>query len=77
MQLFATLHDVNVMNLNILRQDEILFIMRHDAGNSEIYSLNKFQVRFDKDVMKDYLLGRYGSIPVFSQLDDIKELDGE
>ena len=77
MQLFATLHDVNVMNLNILRQDEILFIMRHDAGNSEIYSLNKFQVRFDKDIMKDYLLGRYGSIPVFSQLDDIKELDGE
>lgn len=77
MQLFATLHDVNVMNLNILRQDEILFIMRHDAGNSEIYSLNKFQVRFDKDIMKDYLLGRYGSIPVFSQLDDIKELNGE
>lgn len=77
MQLFATLHDVNVMNLNILRQDEILFIMRHDTGNSEIYSLNKFQVRFDKDVMKDYLLGRYGSIPVFSQLDDIKELNGE
>ena len=77
MQLFATLHDVNVMNLNILRQDEILFIMRHDTGNSEIYSLNKFQVRFDKDIMKDYLLGRYGSIPVFSQLDDIKELDGE
>ena len=65
-QLIATLHDANVMNLQNLRQDEIWFIERKDDNSSEIYSLNKFKERFDHSVTKDYLLGRYGAIPVFS-----------
>ncbi|MCM1124160.1 MAG: AAA family ATPase [Eubacterium sp.] len=64
-QLIVTLHDSNVMNLNIFRQDEIWFVERKEDHSSEIYSLNKFRERFDHSVAKDYLLGRYGSIPVF------------
>jgi len=64
-QLIVTLHDSNVMNLNIFRQDEIWFVERREDHSSEIYSLNKFKERFDHSVAKDYLLGRYGSIPVF------------
>lgn len=64
-QLIVTLHDSNVMNLNLLRQDEIWFVERKDDHSSELYSLNKFKERFDHSVAKDYLLGRYGSVPNF------------
>lgn len=64
-QLIATLHDATVMDLNMLRQDEIWFVERKHDHSSEIYSLNKFKERFDRTVSKDYLLGRYGSIPCF------------
>lgn len=71
-QLIVTLHDSNVMNLNIFRQDEIWFVERREDHSSEIYSLNKFKERFDHSVAKDYLLGRYGSIPNFG-IDDVDE----
>ena len=73
-QLIATLHDVNVMDLDLVRQDEIWFIYRdEDTGASNMYSLNKFQIRFDKKVIKDYLLGQFGSIPVLGQLEENDE----
>ncbi len=60
--MIVTLHDSNVMNLNIFRQDEIWFMERKEDHRSELYSLNKFKERFDHSVAKDYLLGRYGAI---------------
>ena len=62
-QLIVTLHDINVMNLDLLRQDEIWFTQREINHSSSLFSLNKFKERFDKDVAKEYLLGRYGAIP--------------
>lgn len=64
-QLIVTLHDSNIMNLNLLRQDEIWFVERKADHSSELYSLNKFKERFDRSVAKDYLLGRYGALPNF------------
>ena len=57
------------MDLDLVRQDEIWFVERQEDHSSNIYSLNKFKERFDKRVEKDYLLGRYGAIPIFSKLD--------
>ena len=67
-QLIASVHDSNIMNLDLLRQDEIWFVERSNDHSSRIYSLNRFQERFDKKVAKDYLLGRYGAIPCFTQI---------
>lgn len=64
-QLIATLHDANVMDLNMLLQDEIWFIERKNDHSSEMYSLNRYKEPFDRSVSKDYLLGRYSSIPCF------------
>lgn len=72
-QLIASVHDSNVMDLDILRQDEIWFVERQEDHSTKIFSLNKFQARFDKKVSKDYLLGRYGAIPCFSQIEDLDE----
>ena len=64
-QLVATTHDSNLLDLELLRQDEIWFVERQADHSSKVFSLNKFKERFDKKIDKEYLLGRYGAIPVF------------
>ncbi|MBQ2800548.1 MAG: ATP-binding protein [Lachnospiraceae bacterium] len=66
-QLIATTHDSNLLDLELLRQDEIWFVERQENHSSKTYSLNKFKERFDKRIDKEYLLGRYGAIPVFAE----------
>lgn len=68
-QLICTTHDINLMNLKQLRQDEIWFVEREDDHASRIYSLSNYKERFDKNVLNDYLLGRYGAIPCFNEID--------
>lgn len=73
-QLIVTTQDSHVMDLDLVRQDEIWFVERDEDHSSHLYSLNEFaSVRFDKKVDKDYLLGRYGAVPIFEQWDDKKE----
>ena len=64
-QLICTTHDLNLMDLNILRQDEIWFIERESDHSSKIYSLSDFKERFDKNILNEYLIGRYGAMPQF------------
>lgn len=66
-QIIATTHDSNLLDLDLLRQDEIWFVERRKSHSSNIFSLNKFKERFDKRIDKEYLLGRYGAIPVFGE----------
>ena len=66
-QLIVTTHDSNILDLDFIRQDEIWFIERQRNHSSKLYSLNQFRERFDKRIEKEYLLGRYGAIPVFRQ----------
>ena len=68
--MIATTHESAVMDLSFVRQDEIWFIEREKNHQSIIYSLNKFNERFDKKIEKDYLLGRYGAIPSFQVKSD-------
>lgn len=75
-QMIVTTHDSNIMDLDFVRQDEIWFVERQNDHSSRLYSLNQFRARFDKKVEKDYLLGRYGAIPVFRQL-ALEESDSE
>ena len=64
-QLIATTHDSNLLDLELVRQDEIWFVKRMEDHSSKIYSLNRFKERYDKVIDKEYLLGRYDAIPVF------------
>lgn len=64
-QMIATTHDSNLLDLELVRQDEIWFVNRMEDHSSEIYSLNRFKERYDKVIDKEYLLGRYAAIPVF------------
>jgi len=68
-QLICTTHDANLMDLNILRQDEIWFVERDENHASQIYSLSDYKQRFDTNILNNYLLGRYGAIPCFNEED--------
>lgn len=71
-QMIATTQDSNLLDLDLVRQDEIWFVERQDNHSSKVYSLNKFRARFDKKIDKEYLLGRYGAIPVFKEELDLE-----
>lgn len=65
MQLIVTTHESPLLDLTLIRRDEIWFVKRYPEG-SKLYSLDDYKVRHDKQIDKDYLLGRYGAVPVFS-----------
>ncbi len=64
-QLIVTTHESKLMDLNLLRKDEINFVNKDEYGRSEIYSLEKYGERFDKRICTAYLKGSYGAIPSF------------
>ena len=37
--------------------------------DEKVYTLEKFKIRYDKVVSKDYLAGRYGAVPVFKDFE--------
>lgn len=65
-QLIVTTHEYRLLDFNLLRRDEIWFIDKRQEGNCNIYSLDKYNERFDKKIDKAYLEGRYGGVPLFS-----------
>jgi len=74
-QMIATTHDTNLLDLDLMRQDEIWFVERQEDHSSGIYSLNKFRARFDKKIDREYLVGRYGAVPVFhKEFLDLEEM---
>lgn len=66
-QLILTVHESRLLDLNLLRRDEIWFINKNADGASEVYSLEEYKERKDRKVDKSYLDGRYGGIPCFKQ----------
>nr|MCU0447848.1 AAA family ATPase [Microscillaceae bacterium] len=71
-QLIATTHESHLLDLDLLRRDEIWFVEKNKAGESKLYSLEEFQPRYDKEIRKDYLVGRYGAIPFIGNVDNLK-----
>jgi AAA15 family ATPase/GTPase len=67
-QLIVTTHESRLLNLDLLRRDEIWFVNKNSNGESKLYSLEQFNERFDKRIDKSYLLGRYNAIPNFEEV---------
>jgi len=70
-QLIITTHESTLLDLDLLRRDEIWFAEKDNNGASKLFSLNQFKVRYDSKVEKAYLLGRYGAIPIFKTFDEM------
>lgn len=69
-QLLITTHESTVMELSLLRRDEVWFVERDSQKNSSrLYSLEEYKVHNTKKISKDYLIGRYGAVPLFKDFE--------
>lgn len=62
-QLIFTTHQTCLLDQELLRRDEVWFVQKMRDGHSELYSLDDYKERFDKNIEKMYLGGRYDAIP--------------
>ena len=74
-QLVFTTHDTWQLSNQILRRDEIWFTAKNSNGISTLFSLADFvdedgnRIRKDESYEKNYLLGKYGAIPILKSID--------
>lgn len=68
-QLIFTSHETTLLNLNLLRRDQINFVYKdkHTCG-TYIRSLLDFHVRKSESVEKSYLAGRYFTSPEINEI---------
>ena len=64
-QIILTTHETNLLDLDLLRRDEIWFVEKDKEGASHLTSLAefKYKVRADLKIARGYLNGRFGAIP--------------
>ena len=63
-QLIFTSHNTNLLDLDVLRRDQIWFTEKDEqTAATDLFSLYDFSIRKDAKVEKSYLIGRYGAIP--------------
>lgn len=68
-QLICTTHESNLLDLDIIRADEVWFVEKDKYGASRCTSLAEFKPR--ENIQKGYLQGRYGAIPFLASLDSL------
>ncbi len=62
-QIIVASHEATLLTQKLLRKDEIWFAVKNKTGATSLHSLEDYNVRFDKEIMKDYLLGRFKGVP--------------
>ena len=75
-QLIYTTHDVINLRKENFRRDEIWFVEKNIKNESTLYSLVEYKidnskVRNDASYDKDYLLGKYGALPLLKEFEEI------
>jgi uncharacterized protein len=71
-QIIVTTHESNLLDLDLLRRDEIWFVEKDQSAGTHMYSLTDFKVRKDLQIRKGYLEGRFGGIPFLGDLDALR-----
>ncbi len=74
-QLIFVAHDVTLLNRRYLRRDQIWFTEKDKYESTKLYSLDEYKIRNDYNIEKNYLLGKFGGIPIINNI-DIKDLFG-
>lgn len=63
-QLVFTTHNLDLLDENLLRKDQIYFVDKdRESGASSLYSISEFATPTKENLRKGYLLGKYGAIP--------------
>jgi hypothetical protein len=68
-QLIFTTHDTSLLDAyGLFRRDQVWFVEKKKEQTSELYSLLEFSPRKNDKLEHGYLQGRYGSVPLLSQM---------
>ena len=67
-------HESTLLTQKLLRKDEIWFVVKDKNGSSHLHSLEEYNVRFDKEIRKSYLLGRFKAVPRLGNRDHLTVL---
>ena len=77
-QLVFTTHDVNLLDQNTIRKDQVWFTEKDKFGVSEIFTLSDFDdVREDTLFAKWYLNNKFGGVPSLQSLEKLFVEDGK
>lgn len=79
-QLLCTTHDTGLMDIELLRADELWFVEKDPAQSSHLYSLAEFkreQIDGAVRIENQYLQGRFGAIPFFGSAAQLAGGTGE
>lgn len=70
-QFFFTTHNISILSKSFLRRDQLLFLDKNKYGETELFSLSDFKgIRKDASYEKDYLMGKYGAVPILKSIDN-------
>jgi AAA15 family ATPase/GTPase len=62
-QMIVTTHETHLLDLDLLRRDEVWFMEKDRHQQSRLSSLGDWKARKDLRIEKGYLQGRFGGIP--------------
>lgn len=63
-QLVFSTHDTSLLDLDVLRRDQVWFVEKDDRQSSRLYPLLDYSPRNTEALERGYLKGRYGAVPV-------------
>lgn len=76
-QLIVASHESSLLTQKLLRKDEVWFVVKDSFGASKLHSLEQYNIRFDKQIRKDYLLGRFKAIPKIGNRNNLSVLPNQ
>lgn len=71
-QVIFTTHDSHLLDLDLFRPDEIWFVEKNKEGRTKAYTMSDFKPRYDENIEKGYLMGRFGAIPYLGDLEQLE-----
>lgn len=72
-QFIMTTHDTNLLDRDLLRRDEILFMEKDKQGVSHLTSLAEYKLSEGLNYENGYLNGRFGAIPFVGNISDLMQ----
>jgi AAA15 family ATPase/GTPase len=66
-QVIFTTHDTTLLDPELFRRDQIWFTEKNEEGATHLYSMSDYKdhrARKDEAFQKNYMVGRYGAIPI-------------
>lgn len=62
-QIVFTTHNSDLLDMELLRKDQLYFVDKNSEGVSELYSISDFSAHATESIRKGYLIGKYGATP--------------